>query len=155
MGVGPDNFELNYLSYLLGIDPRPEQRGAHNLYLESLAETGLLERFALFAIIALPCAGVARARASRAGMPCWARPCSWHSASIVTALTLNSAYARSSGSSSAWAWSPAAWPGGRLRDGGAACGQWSLVAWVYAGYPLALMLLDVCSSRPRFGAHKA
>lgn len=43
-GVGYNNFELHYLDYSpeLGLDPRREDRGAHNLYLEVAAETGIL-----------------------------------------------------------------------------------------------------------------
>ncbi len=43
-GVGAGNYNTEYLSYSrqLGWDPRNEQRGAHNLYLEVAAEQGLL-----------------------------------------------------------------------------------------------------------------
>jgi O-antigen ligase len=42
-GVGLENYPVYYLEYSrrLGLDPRLEQRDAHNLYLEVAAETGL------------------------------------------------------------------------------------------------------------------
>ena len=59
VGVGPDNFEVHYQEYseAIGTDPRPEQRGAHNLYLESLAETGLLGATAFFGVLWLALRG--------------------------------------------------------------------------------------------------
>ncbi len=44
LGVGLNNYQVNYQRYSqpLGLDPRTERRSAHNLYLESFAETGLL-----------------------------------------------------------------------------------------------------------------
>jgi O-antigen ligase len=44
VGVGPENYEVHYHDYSqeIGLDPRPEERQPHNLYLEVLAETGLL-----------------------------------------------------------------------------------------------------------------
>ena len=98
VGVGPDNFELNYLSYsaALGIDPRPEQRGAHNLYLESLAETGLLGALAFFAIIALALRGAWLARSRLQGRDALLGEALLAALGVylLTALTLNSAYAR-------------------------------------------------------------
>jgi O-antigen ligase len=65
-GVGPDNFELHYAAYAqrVGLDPRPEVRGAHSLYLESLAETGVVGTIAFVALLvaALRAAWVARTR---------------------------------------------------------------------------------------------
>jgi hypothetical protein len=57
-GVGPDNFELRYPVYAqrVALDPRPEVRGAHSLYLESLAETGII---GTVAFVALPFAAPA------------------------------------------------------------------------------------------------
>jgi O-antigen ligase len=53
IGVGPDNFELHYLDYAqrIGLDSRAEVRGAHNLYLESLAETGIVGTIPFFALL--------------------------------------------------------------------------------------------------------
>ena len=80
----------------IGIDPRPQQRGAHNLYLESLAETGVLGALAFFAVLALALTGAWRARSRLAG-PGRALGeglvvalCAF----LFCALTLNSAYAR-------------------------------------------------------------
>lgn len=44
LGVGFNNYPVHYQSYSrqLGLDPRTEQRSAHNLYIEVAAETGLL-----------------------------------------------------------------------------------------------------------------
>jgi O-antigen ligase len=44
LGVGYDNYPVHYQEYSrqLGLDPRTEQRSAHNLYIEVAAETGLL-----------------------------------------------------------------------------------------------------------------
>jgi O-antigen ligase len=52
-GVGPANFELHYLDYSarIGIDDRAEDRSAHSLYLESLAETGLIGSVPFFVLI--------------------------------------------------------------------------------------------------------
>jgi O-antigen ligase len=98
VGVGPDNFESRYLGYsaAIGIDPRPEQRSAHNLYLESLAETGVLGGLAFFSILGLALTGAWRAR------KLLERPDALLGEGLfvalgvflITALTLNSAYAR-------------------------------------------------------------
>ncbi len=52
-GVGPANFERRYLDYSarIGIDDRAEPRSAHSLYLEALAETGLIGSIPLFVLI--------------------------------------------------------------------------------------------------------
>ena len=44
LGVGYNNYNINYLDYSrrLGIDPRFEYRSAHSLYVEVAAETGIL-----------------------------------------------------------------------------------------------------------------
>lgn len=43
-GVGPDNYEKNYLDYSvrLGLDSRLQERNAHSLFLETAAELGLI-----------------------------------------------------------------------------------------------------------------
>jgi putative inorganic carbon (hco3(-)) transporter len=53
-GVGPGNFDSDYLHYApsLNLDQRAEPRNAHSLYLETLAETGLIGAVALFGLIA-------------------------------------------------------------------------------------------------------
>ncbi len=155
VGVGPDNFELNYLSYsaAIGIDPRPEQRGAHNLYLESLAETGLFGALAFFAIIALALRGAWRARSRLGGRDALLGEALLAALGVylLTALTLNSAFAR-------YQWIfiglalAAGPPGGEAGAMTAVivfAASVALVAWVYAGYPLALVLLGRLRPRPR------
>jgi putative inorganic carbon (hco3(-)) transporter len=98
LGVGPDNFELHYQRYSasIGLDPRPEARSAHNLVLESLAETGLIGALAFAAVLALALAGGWRARsrltgkAALLGEGVFVALCAF----LVCALTLSSAYAR-------------------------------------------------------------
>jgi putative inorganic carbon (HCO3(-)) transporter len=98
IGVGPDNFEIRYLGYsaAIGIDPRPEQRGAHNLYLESLAETGLLGTLAFFGVLGLALTSAWRARSRLQGRDALLGEGLFIAlgAFLICALTLNSAYAR-------------------------------------------------------------
>ena len=98
IGVGPDNFEIYYLSYSanIGIDPRPEQRGAHNLYLESLAETGLLGTVAFIGVVWLALAGAWRARSRLQGTDALLGEGLLVAlgAFLVCAVTLHSSYAR-------------------------------------------------------------
>ena len=97
LGVGPDNFEIQYQRYsaLIGIDPRPEQRGAHNLYLESLAETGVVGALTFVAVFVLALAGAWRARSrlpggGLLGEGLFVALCAF----LVCAFTLSNAYAR-------------------------------------------------------------
>jgi O-antigen ligase len=68
LGVGLDNFEIEYSSYAqrVAVDFRPEARAAHSLYLEALAETGVLGTFGLLALLlaALGAGWRARTRAT-------------------------------------------------------------------------------------------
>ena len=68
VGVGPSNFELHYLAYAqrLGIDARAEVRGAHSLYLQSLAELGIVGSIPFFALLWL---GLRRSWSARQGAP--------------------------------------------------------------------------------------
>jgi len=68
-GIGPGNFETHYLSYApaLDLDQRAEPRSAHSLYLESLAETGLLGALAYFGLIAFALRRAGRGRRSGNG----------------------------------------------------------------------------------------
>jgi putative inorganic carbon (hco3(-)) transporter len=98
LGVGPDNFEVHYLAYSekIGIDQRAERRGAHNLYLESLAETGVLGTFAFLGVVWLGLSGAWRARARLTGADALLGEALLVAlaAFFICALTLNSAYAR-------------------------------------------------------------
>jgi putative inorganic carbon (HCO3(-)) transporter len=98
VGVGPDNFEGNYQRYStrIGIDPRPTERGAHNLYLESLAETGLLGAMAFLAVLGLALVGPWRARSRLPGTDALLGEALFVAlgAFLICAFTLNSAYAR-------------------------------------------------------------
>jgi O-antigen ligase len=98
VGVGPDNFEVHYLKYAetIGTDSRAEQRGAHNLYLESLAETGLLGALAFFGVLWLALAGAWRARRRLRGHDALLAEGILVAlgAYLICALTLHSAYAR-------------------------------------------------------------
>jgi O-antigen ligase len=69
VGVGPGNYPLHYLLYSeqIGLDPRLEQREAHSLYLEALAETGIVGAVALGAVLWLALRGAWRARQRLAG----------------------------------------------------------------------------------------
>jgi putative inorganic carbon (HCO3(-)) transporter len=98
LGVGPDNFEAHYQTYsaAIGIDQRAEARGAHNLYLESFAELGLLGAATFLGVIWLSLRGAWRARSRLEGRD--ALLCEGLAvalgAFLICALTLHSAYAR-------------------------------------------------------------
>jgi putative inorganic carbon (hco3(-)) transporter len=98
IGVGPDNFEVHYQRYseAIGTDPRAEQRGAHNLYLESLAETGLLGATAFFGVLWLALTGAWRARRRLPGDDALLAEGILVAlgAFLICAVTLHSAYAR-------------------------------------------------------------
>ncbi len=53
LGVGLGNYNEHYLEYSssLGLDDRREDRSAHSLYLETMAEQGIVGLFALFAMV--------------------------------------------------------------------------------------------------------
>ena len=53
LGVGKGNYKARYLEYSssLGIDPRLEDRSAHNLYLEVAAEQGVVGLVLFFAML--------------------------------------------------------------------------------------------------------
>ncbi|MCB0208053.1 MAG: O-antigen ligase family protein [Anaerolineae bacterium] len=76
IGVGLANYKANYLSYSedLGIDARREERGAHNMYLQIAAESGLMGLFAMGLIMWVLYRAVRAAVADfeQAGMPDYA-----------------------------------------------------------------------------------
>jgi putative inorganic carbon (hco3(-)) transporter len=98
LGVGPDNFEVHYQTYseTIGIDQRAQRRGAHNLYLESLAETGLLGAVAFFGVLWLALSGAWRARSRLPGGDALLGEglAVALGAFLICAVTLHSAYAR-------------------------------------------------------------
>lgn len=98
VGVGPDNYEIHYQRYseVIGIDPRAEQRGAHNLYFESLAETGVLGAAAFLGLLALSLGGAWRARRRLTGRDALLAEgiVVALAAFLICAITLHSAYAR-------------------------------------------------------------
>jgi putative inorganic carbon (HCO3(-)) transporter len=53
LGVGPNQYPLHYLEYsqYIGIDRRPEQRRPHSLYLEALAELGIVGALVFFGVL--------------------------------------------------------------------------------------------------------
>jgi putative inorganic carbon (HCO3(-)) transporter len=70
LGVGAGNYPLHYLDYSqqIGLDQRDQQREAHSLYLEALAETGIVGALALLVVLWLALSGAWRAR-QRLGGP--------------------------------------------------------------------------------------
>jgi O-antigen ligase len=64
VGVGYANYEINYAAYnaLLGLDPRFGQREPHDLFLEILAENGIIGFIAFAAAITALFRGIQRAR---------------------------------------------------------------------------------------------
>jgi len=98
LGVGPDNFEVHYQSYsaAIGIDQRPQARGAHNLYLESFAELGLLGASAFLCVVWLSLRGAWRLRSRLDGRDALLGEgvAVALGAFLICAVTLHSAYAR-------------------------------------------------------------
>jgi putative inorganic carbon (HCO3(-)) transporter len=64
LGVGPGNYPRHYLEYSqgIGLDKRLENREPHNLYLGTLAETGIVGASAFFAVLWLALRGAWRGR---------------------------------------------------------------------------------------------
>jgi O-antigen ligase len=64
LGVGTGNYPLHYLDYSqqIGLDQRVQQRQPHSLYLEALAETGIIGATALLVVLWLALRGAWRAR---------------------------------------------------------------------------------------------
>jgi O-antigen ligase len=66
LGVGPDNFRHLYGMYL-GLPAWDDRVHANNLYLELLADVGLLGALAFGALVALPVIGLVRGLRTRMG----------------------------------------------------------------------------------------
>jgi putative inorganic carbon (HCO3(-)) transporter len=64
LGVGPGNYPLHYLEYSqkIGLDPRLANREPHNLYLGTLAETGIVGASAFFVVLWLSLRGAWRGK---------------------------------------------------------------------------------------------
>ena len=64
LGVGVNNYPINYQKYSsrLGLDSRTEERDAHSLYIETIAETGLLGFLTLAGLLTSLMVGLRRAR---------------------------------------------------------------------------------------------
>jgi putative inorganic carbon (hco3(-)) transporter len=98
VGVGPDNFEVHYQTYsaTIGLDRRAQDRSAHNLYLESFAELGLLGGIAFLTVIGLSLSGAWRARSRLDGRDALLSEgvALALAAFLICAITLHSSYAR-------------------------------------------------------------
>jgi putative inorganic carbon (hco3(-)) transporter len=69
LGVGVANYPLRYQEYSqeIGLDTRATERTPHSLYLEALAETGMIGATALFGVLWLALSGAWRARRALSG----------------------------------------------------------------------------------------
>ena len=153
-GVGPANFERRYLDYSarIGIDDRAEPRSAHSLYLEALAETGLIGAIPLFGLILVALRRAWQARRNRIGDARLLAEGSFVAlvAFLVSAVTLHNAFPRF-----LWVFARSrsrreAPPTGNTMI--AAVVFWAAVAaivWVYVGYPAVLALVGRFRPRPR------
>lgn len=100
-GVGAGNYPVHYLEHAreLGLDRRSEQRSAHSLVLETLAETGILGLVALSLLVFLALLGIRSLRIAAAGRD---RALWWVAVAVEgalvahlgTALLLHSSYPR-------------------------------------------------------------
>lgn len=103
LGVGAGNYEVNYLDYArsVGLDLRGEERSAHSLVIETLAETGILGLgvFTATAVLALAAIGTLRtaSRAQPAERALWLMALAVEAALVAhlaCAVFLHSAYPR-------------------------------------------------------------
>lgn len=98
LGVGPANFPVHYLEYAadVGVERRGEARAAHSLYLEALAETGLLGTAAFLAVLVGALVGSWRARGRLRGEASTLAEASFVALAgfLVAGLFLHAAYPR-------------------------------------------------------------
>jgi O-antigen ligase len=118
VGVGPRNFEVEYPAYAqrIGLDQRTELRAAHSLYLQSLAETGVVGSIPFFALLALALVQPWRARRRVAGHGALLAEgaCVAMLTFLLCGLTLHLAYPRY-----LWIFLALALAAGRLGENGA------------------------------------
>jgi putative inorganic carbon (HCO3(-)) transporter len=69
LGVGVANYPVHYQEYSqeIGLDMRTAERSPHSLYLEALAQTGVIGAAVLFSVLWLALAGAWRARRALSG----------------------------------------------------------------------------------------
>jgi putative inorganic carbon (hco3(-)) transporter len=69
LGVGVANYPVRYQEYSqeIGLDTRTTERAPHSLYLEALAETGVIGGAVLFGVLWLALSGAWRARRALSG----------------------------------------------------------------------------------------
>ncbi|MEM7115599.1 MAG: O-antigen ligase family protein [Chloroflexota bacterium] len=79
LGVGIGNYDVNYQDYSsrLGLEYRFDDREAHSLYVESLAETGALGFLSLLGVIATTFMGLRAARQKITRLPKYAHLYPW------------------------------------------------------------------------------
>jgi O-antigen ligase len=115
LGVGPDNYDVLYRRYSqgIGLDPQPEDRQPHNLYLEALAETGLVGAAPFFSILWIAASRPWRKRRNFTGDTELLVEGAFVAmlAFLITALTLHLAYSRN-----LWLTVGLALAAGRLRQ---------------------------------------
>jgi putative inorganic carbon (HCO3(-)) transporter len=103
LGVGVGNFPNNYQKYSqeIGIELRSEEREAHSLYLQVMAETGIFGIFAFLGIVISLLAGLSKTVKSIQYLPHYQRWLPWINALqvsilgyLVAAVFLHGAYIR-------------------------------------------------------------
>jgi O-antigen ligase len=96
VGVGAGNYEARYQEYSreIGLDPRREDREAHNLFVEVAAETGLLGLAAFGALLVLAAQALFRSVRTSDRMGLAGALAAALTGYLVTAIFLHAAYSR-------------------------------------------------------------
>ncbi len=96
VGVGAGNYEARYQEYsrVIGLDPRREDREAHNLFVEVAAETGLLGLAAFGALLVLAAQALFRSARTSDRMGLAGALAAALTGYLVTAIFLHAAYSR-------------------------------------------------------------